>query len=227
MSDTRDERRATMIAEDGALDAALDDALQSLGFFTPWSNIERRTVVLGILSDAVERTLNYDALARDYQAAGDDLLKAHQRVHELAAERDRLREQVDALTVGKFKEFLNLGVKPGESWPDALAAMKTRAERAEAKVPDDIRSRGWKVAVHNDYTLGGNDCTFWLFTKGSVCVKGEGQDDEEALNEVRAALGDEPSVEIREVPHEASEAFQRDYAKRIARGKGLADEEQS
>lgn len=55
-------------------------------------------------------------------------------------------------------------------------------------IPDDIRAKGWMVAVHNDYRLGWELYTFWLFTKGNRCVKGEGKTDAEALNEVRKQL---------------------------------------
>ncbi len=44
-----------------------------------------------------------------------------------------------------------------------------------------IRAAGWVVAVHNDYKVEFVLHTFWLFTKGNVCVKGEGKSDEEAL----------------------------------------------
>lgn len=57
-----------------------------------------------------------------------------------------------------------------------------------AFLPGDIRALGWDVAVHNDYRLNGEPHTFWLFTRGSECVKGEGRTDAEALNKVRAAL---------------------------------------
>lgn len=58
-----------------------------------------------------------------------------------------------------------------------------------ASNPDDIRAAGWVVAVHNDYRLNGVPHTFWLFTKGGRCVKGEGLADAEALNQVRQQLG--------------------------------------
>lgn len=45
----------------------------------------------------------------------------------------------------------------------------------------NIRSRGWVVAVHNDYRQNGVHHTFWLFTHGSSCVKSEARTDEEAL----------------------------------------------
>lgn len=44
------------------------------------------------------------------------------------------------------------------------------------------------VAVHNDYRLSGKLFTFWLFTKGNLCVKGEARTDAEALNQVRRKL---------------------------------------
>lgn len=56
-------------------------------------------------------------------------------------------------------------------------------------VPDDIRAAGWAVAVHNDYRLAGVAHTFWLFTRGDRCIKGESLTDAEALNQIRAALG--------------------------------------
>ena len=63
-----------------------------------------------------------------------------------------------------------------------------RSER-DASLPDDLRAGGWTVAVHNDYRQDGKQMTFWLFTKGNRCVKGEGLTDAEALNQVRAAVG--------------------------------------
>lgn len=57
---------------------------------------------------------------------------------------------------------------------------------------DDIREAGWAVAVHNDYRQGGVPMTFWLFTKGNVCVKGEGKTDAEALDQIRAQLETRP-----------------------------------
>lgn len=50
---------------------------------------------------------------------------------------------------------------------------------------DSLRSRGWAVAVHNDYRLNGKPHTFWLLTKGGRCVKGEGETDEEALRQAQ------------------------------------------
>ena len=53
---------------------------------------------------------------------------------------------------------------------------------------DALRARGWVVAVHNDYKLAGKQHTFWLFTKGDRCAKGEGRTDEEALAHVDLAV---------------------------------------
>ena len=56
------------------------------------------------------------------------------------------------------------------------------------RAADDIRAKGWAVAVHNDYRLNGARRTFWLFTKDGRAVKGEGATDAEALREVRRAI---------------------------------------
>lgn len=54
--------------------------------------------------------------------------------------------------------------------------------------PDDLRAKGWAVAVHNDYKLKGKPYTFWLMTKGEVAVRGEGADDAKALGDIRARI---------------------------------------
>jgi hypothetical protein len=59
-------------------------------------------------------------------------------------------------------------------------------------LPNDIRKAGWSVAVHNDYRIGEKSYTFWLFTKGERCVKGEGGTDAEALDVVRSKLKRQP-----------------------------------
>lgn len=51
-----------------------------------------------------------------------------------------------------------------------------------------LRQSGWTVAVHNDYRLDGEHHTFWLFTRGDRCAKGEGRSDEDALAAVRSEI---------------------------------------
>ena len=52
-----------------------------------------------------------------------------------------------------------------------------------------LRSRGWSVAVHNDYRLSGNRYTFWLLTHPSGrWVKGEGETDRMALLECQRQI---------------------------------------
>jgi hypothetical protein len=53
---------------------------------------------------------------------------------------------------------------------------------------DQIRRRGWSVAVHNDYKQNGESFTFWLFTCGDLAAKGEGRTDAEALEKVAAEI---------------------------------------
>jgi hypothetical protein len=50
-----------------------------------------------------------------------------------------------------------------------------------SKLLNKFRKLGWHVAVHNDYKKDNEWYTFWLFTKGNECVKGEGRTDLEAL----------------------------------------------
>jgi len=46
----------------------------------------------------------------------------------------------------------------------------------------DLRKRGWRVAVHNDYRLDGVEMTFWLMTHGiGIFLKGEARTDLGAL----------------------------------------------
>lgn len=52
-----------------------------------------------------------------------------------------------------------------------------------------LRHNGWVVAVHNDYRQGGKSYTFWLFTNGNQCVRGEGTTDGEALAVVFSEIG--------------------------------------
>ena len=47
---------------------------------------------------------------------------------------------------------------------------------------DALREAGWIVACHNDYRIGGELRTFWLFTHpNGQWIKGEGRYDSEAL----------------------------------------------
>lgn len=80
-------------------------------------------------------------------------------------------------------------------WPDQVAqtmkgietSMNSTDSYRDTDIPEVlgvIRDEGWRVAVHNDYTLDGEDYTFWLFTKGNYFVKGEGHTDQEALQNV-------------------------------------------
>ncbi len=57
-----------------------------------------------------------------------------------------------------------------------------------AASPDDLRAKGWTVAVHNDYRVGGVPYTFWLLNHGELCVKGEGFTDAIALDMIRARI---------------------------------------
>jgi len=70
----------------------------------------------------------------------------------------------------------------------AIETLRNQVELLRQNSADDIRAEGWTVAVHNDYRLHGVNHTFWLFTKGTSCTKGEGSTDAEALNQIRVSL---------------------------------------
>lgn len=108
-----------------------------------------------------EFVLRSDALLA-LTSAEQDNAKLRARVEEMS----RDLEQVTAISLGHFT---------------------TTTTRAQGSA-DDIRAEGWNVAVHNDYRLNGRGHTFWLFTKGDECVKGEGFSDAEALNQIRDAI---------------------------------------
>jgi len=70
---------------------------------------------------------------------------------------------------------------------DELLEKYWHASRSSA---DDLRAMGMSVAVHNDYRQDGKHHTFWLMTGGHngivVALKGEGESDEKALDQIRA-----------------------------------------
>lgn len=85
------------------------------------------------------------------------------------------------------------GYAKQDDTPPALASLMLEASvviaelEAQLAVPtqlDRIRASGWAVAIHNDYELNGDFYTFWLFTRGNQCAKGEGPCDLIALNRV-------------------------------------------
>jgi len=55
---------------------------------------------------------------------------------------------------------------------------------------DDLREKGWLVAVHNDYVQNDIRMTFWLLTHSPTgrFVRGEGCTDEDALDLCRAQI---------------------------------------
>lgn len=81
------------------------------------------------------------------------------------------------------------------AWAAWQASHKQALEDPKA---DDIRALGWTVAVHNDYRLNSLPHTFWLFTKGAMCVKGEGRTDAEALKSIIATLKAAPQPPVDE-----------------------------
>ena len=54
------------------------------------------------------------------------------------------------------------------------------------QILDELRARGWTVAIHNDYRIGHDPRTFWLLTHpNGRWVKGEAETDEKAIRHCR------------------------------------------
>jgi len=102
-----------------------------------------------------------------------------------------LHETID---IGNFAMMLADQTEAmGKELPTDLADLRAaiRGPAQQQPLVDRIRERGWSVAVHNDYRIGNRRHTFWLFTRDSnyprevmSSVKGEGETDAEALEEV-------------------------------------------
>lgn len=82
-----------------------------------------------------------------------------------------------------------------------VAAMKQLLSKGQS-ILDRLRSRGWLVAVHNDYTQDGRFHTFWLLTKGSRFVKGEACNDWIALGYCETEAGAIDALTPEEKPHD-------------------------
>ena len=84
--------------------------------------------------------------------------------------------------LGKFK------IEEKEAHPMTETTMTNEQQTGSTTINtrlNDLRAQGWAVAIHNDYRLGGEFKTFWLFTcSNGKWVKGEGSTDDQALEEV-------------------------------------------
>lgn len=125
----------------------------------------------------------------------DDLIeRLAATIERLTRERDEARHDVSDLLPKLDADAMTIS-----NLSTALAASQAReAEMGrrnavlEAEVHDEalsasgylaaLRHGGWRVAVHNDYRMHGQDWTFWLLTHPSgVWAKGEGVSDGLAL----------------------------------------------
>ncbi len=72
----------------------------------------------------------------------------------------------------------------------ADARDEVRRLRDQTAAPDDLRAKGWMVAVHKDYRLRGDFRTFWLMTHNDSgwFLRGEGSTDAIALDSIGEQL---------------------------------------
>jgi hypothetical protein len=86
--------------------------------------------------------------------------------------------------VSKKAQRVLVSTDSGRGWSSPFDVANVRRG-----LVDDLRARGWSVAVHNDYRQGGEARTFWLLTHpDGRWAKGEGRTDAEALEKIRAYL---------------------------------------
>jgi hypothetical protein len=98
---------------------------------------------------------------------------------------DHERANLHAVLVEEVKEPVSVAVS-------GVARLAQERDDGLRSRPDDLRTLGWTVAVHNDYRQDGMPHTFWLLTKDGRAVKGEGRTDAEALDQIRKDIGSFP-----------------------------------
>ena len=144
-------------------------------------NIEGSYTGTKKLTDAIEQFLHTSALR-------DAVL------NEAAVEMDKV---FPAFNYGKT--YVKLGKKyKCVTIGDYVRSMKSQAPSGAVGQSIDlllstIRTKGWAVAIHNDYRLHDESHTFWLFTKDDRFVKGEGKSDIDALRIVLESIHATPA----------------------------------
>lgn len=77
---------------------------------------------------------------------------------------------------------------------------------------DDLRKKGWRLAVCNDYWQHGTRHVFYLFTRiGGRCIKGEGRTDRIALAQCAEADREMQREDLRRIHHAQIVAATRAY----------------
>lgn len=134
-----------------------------------------------------------DLLERAYDAALDFIHASYARpIREILNSIERLTysgdpdqacRQIEKLVQGAPR--LAQDLEAAEHWTNGWMF----DEDSAASRADDLREKGWAVAVHNDYKLPDGMCTFWLMTKRignqTIALKGEGYSDRIALDLIR------------------------------------------
>ena len=69
-----------------------------------------------------------------------------------------------------------------------LAEVTAERDALRRASPEDLRAKGWAVAIHNDYRILMQPHTFWLMTRDGRAVKGEGPTDTTALDAIRGQV---------------------------------------
>jgi hypothetical protein len=107
------------------------------------------------------------------------------------------KEQLERIDYAIRDNYITHGMNANKQIREQILARLGLAKEPtpeERVTVDMLRAKGWSVATHNDYRMGGVSYTFWLFTKDGRAIKGEGRTDDAAINsaEIVAALAKEP-----------------------------------
>lgn len=136
-----------------------------------------------------DSTLKVIAMLRSELEAAERALSTEQLAHGMTSsdlqscERELAEERKELASLRRQLEGMDLAL-------EAECNVLVEERKAREASPDDLREQGWAVAIHNDYRQDGISHTFWLLTKGDRAIRGEGRTDADALNNIRAVLGD-------------------------------------
>jgi hypothetical protein len=143
------------------------------GVMLPMSRVVKMPPIRGSKNHKWSTCYSYELID-----APDELTHLRDRLSLISAAAEEARPHI--------YDFLSQSGACEKLW---AALYKTAAPpQLNPSSPQDIRERGWVVAVHNDYKIDGAPHTFWLFTKDGRAVKGEGLTDADALDLVRQEI---------------------------------------
>lgn len=183
--DAHDRALGQAIDERDRMEGRVSVIAARLGCERGWSNMHDHADCIDEAIEALERKTLDGAPGLAAVREAHDILDAHGVTGEDRSSDGLIRRLRGVMA--SVKSMHGFVMEAATQRDRAIADVAT-IRAADPALPDDIRARGWAVAVHNDYRQGGEPHTFWLFTRDGRALKGEGHTDAEALDQVRSAL---------------------------------------